>query len=694
MLQDREDLEMNITEWLRPSNMRNIHQTLLKDRLSGTCEWIWSQTAVADWKAAQHQSPPDDRILSAYGIPGCGKSVLASSMVQSMRDQGQTVLFFSFSSMDSSRSTHDDLARSFLWQLLEDSTTDERLDVMRRLMLKQPVTLDLWTAFTNIAKLRSQPMIWVIDALDECQQPSSEIFAQITTLLTDQEGSRCVILGRAGSFDSLDTKNAIKITPNLISPDIDNFIRSEVAKPGQLRSPEIRDLAQNTLQAKAHGMFLWVKFAIGDLNKPASNAVLKERLRHFPHGLKPSYRHIIATLVERLDDIDRKLACALLSLMIAARRPLKLDELQYALAIATWLDSNSTKPFEFSEFAATNFVPQLLFLCGDLISISDHTVSLVHTSAKEFLLNPGCIDPEGNIVACLRIDSAESHRLFYSVCLTYLNIGRIGSHLAIDELSTSSSSAPLFDYASQNLIYHFNRMGTLAQPLDDATFHFAGTTSCVHWLEDHFVRVTLGGCRSDVEEFILFVAWLRHNEDGIEVSQNLQERIKRQFHERLQNFGEDDWRTGTLMDLYRYMFEDTAIALEDAKQTSTSGLQIDGILQLLAHDGPLPTQTQFCLLRNVQKYLHRMESLTAPLELLFCALLRNAARIPTLALLNVGIFYNKVGKHEKALEVLHSALARTVALAIYGTFTYAPGLATFSWYSNAGQTRTSGSVSF
>lgn len=134
-------------------------------------------------------------------------------------------------------------------------------------------------------------------------------------------------------------------------------------------------------------MFLWVKFAIRDLNKPASNAVLKERLKHLPYGLKQTYRHIIATLVEKLDDIDRKLAHTLLSLIAAARRPLKLDELQYAVAIATWLDSKSTKPFEFSEFAAAHFVPQLISLCGHIISISDQTVSLVHTSAKEFLLD-------------------------------------------------------------------------------------------------------------------------------------------------------------------------------------------------------------------------------------------------------------------------------------------------------------------
>lgn len=159
LLRDQEELKMKTAEWLRPTKMRDVHQSLLKDKLSGTCEWVWSHAVVANWKAARHQSLPDNRILSIYGIPGCGKSVLASSMVQSMKDQGDTVLFFSFSSMDSSRYTHDDFARSFLWQLLQDSTTEKCLDIMRSLMLKQPVTIDLWTAFADIAKLMPQPMI-------------------------------------------------------------------------------------------------------------------------------------------------------------------------------------------------------------------------------------------------------------------------------------------------------------------------------------------------------------------------------------------------------------------------------------------------------------------------------------------------------------------------------------------------------
>lgn len=337
-------------------------------------------------------------------------------------------------------------------------------------------------------------------------------------------------------------------------------------------------------------MFLWVRFAVRDLNKPASNAVLKTRLQHLPHGLKQTYHHIIAALAE---DIDRKLALNLLTLMVAARRPLKLDELQYALAIATWLDSNSCKQFVFSEFQVPDFVQQLLFLCGDLISISGCTVSLVHTSAKEFLLDhPECIDPEHNIVPCWRISSTESHRLFYSICLGYLTIGQFESPFATSELSASSSPSPLFEYASQNLIFHFNRMGALSQSLVDATCHFVGTTSWLHWVEHHAAQAVIDGYTSDIEELDSFISWSEQNEHGTAISQRIQEVMERQYHERVHNFGEDDWRTESLAFLRS---EDPRSMLEEAQQTPLSDCQIEGMVQLLANTGPLTTQTQLRL---------------------------------------------------------------------------------------------------
>lgn len=120
-------------------------------------------------------------------------------------------------------------------------------------MLKQPLTADLWVAFTSIAKLVPQPMIWIADALNECQQPSSELFAQIATLFLDHKDSRCVVLGRAGSFDSFPGESTVEITPDLTGPDIDAYIQSEVVKSRQLQSAEIRDLASTRCRPKLMG---------------------------------------------------------------------------------------------------------------------------------------------------------------------------------------------------------------------------------------------------------------------------------------------------------------------------------------------------------------------------------------------------------------------------------------------------------
>jgi hypothetical protein len=183
--------------------------------------------------------PPSARLLQISGVPGCGKSILASAMVQSLRDEKQQVLYFSFSGLDSTRQTHEHLVRSFLWQSLQDSMSAKIFEVMRKLMLKnQPISSDLWTAFAEITAFIQQEAFWIIDGLDESKESGPELIKLVTSQLQIHKNSRVALLGRPSSFPPELPSAVMEIKPPMTAEDIYRYIEAEVRKSENLNSAQ------------------------------------------------------------------------------------------------------------------------------------------------------------------------------------------------------------------------------------------------------------------------------------------------------------------------------------------------------------------------------------------------------------------------------------------------------------------------
>ncbi|KAI1472501.1 uncharacterized protein F4812DRAFT_15404 [Daldinia caldariorum] len=123
---DRQDLKFRCDTWLKPSNMKMIYHSQFQEKLHGTCDWVWSHPTFLAWNnTSTDPLTAGRRLLCIYGTHGCGKTVLASSIMESLKSNGHRVLFFAFSDADISRRSLDDMARSFLSQILQESIPDE-----------------------------------------------------------------------------------------------------------------------------------------------------------------------------------------------------------------------------------------------------------------------------------------------------------------------------------------------------------------------------------------------------------------------------------------------------------------------------------------------------------------------------------------------------------------------------------------
>ena len=622
-------------------------------------------------------SPTANRILHISGSPGCGKSILASSIVDSMKRRGNRVFFFSFSGTDASRQALDSLVQSLLWQLFKESNSDDSFNVMRDLMSKGPPLMsDLWETLSMIATSMPEPMYWIIDGVDECKDPSTALFEKLVGFLNIHKASRTILLGRPHAIEPIGPATyAIKINPNLIKADIDAFIRAHISKSSNLQSSQIRDLAFETLQHGSHGMFLWVKFMVDDLNKPSSKAELVERLHNLPDGLQRAYRHLLKELLDPLDNIDRRFARDILSLIIAARRPLKIQEIRYALAVASWSTRRHSSACSVQDCMVENVVGRTLHVCRSLVHISDGVVSIVHLSAKEFLTRPEreWSYKDDRTIEFLRIDLEESHRLFGLICLSYLNIGGYGFPLISNDPSALLGGHALLNYATKNMIYHLNRAGNYSDHLLDKAHHFFKSEACLSWIEYlmmYLLEDEITG--SELQETLSFMSWIDKRDQQGRTLEHLSTLFDREIENRQRKYGESDWRTNQLRmftDMIREVDFDESIGGGSTYQPSASDVtakkaahstpsKIPELMEVLRQSGPLPLTKQIDLFLRLQRHLQRTKILTDPLELFFRVVLRNAMKINTYVLIIIGQFCNRVERHEMALELFQAALAK------------------------------------
>lgn len=90
-----EELKLQCERWLKPSDVKHVHSNQVRARLDGTCDWITSNNNFARWIEPEC-STSQDRFLVISGIHGCGKSVLASSIVARLEKKQTAHLVFRF----------------------------------------------------------------------------------------------------------------------------------------------------------------------------------------------------------------------------------------------------------------------------------------------------------------------------------------------------------------------------------------------------------------------------------------------------------------------------------------------------------------------------------------------------------------------------------------------------------------------
>jgi hypothetical protein len=258
-----------IHRWLSPSDPSTNYNKALQQRQEGTGLWLLQSSVFQKWYRQQNS------FLWLHGIPGCGKTILSSTIIKHIVDThtDQLLLYFYFDFTDAGKQTLNNLIRSLISQLYhKHKDTEELLDLLFTSCNKgrsQPTLESLCKVFLQMID-QSQEIYIVLDALDECRvrkgplsegvlawiQSLSELELRNVHLLVTSRPEHDIesVLRKLAQSD----EDIVPIQSDLIEDDIRSYVHTRVRTGDGLKKwrsrTDVLDEIQRVLMEKAQGM--------------------------------------------------------------------------------------------------------------------------------------------------------------------------------------------------------------------------------------------------------------------------------------------------------------------------------------------------------------------------------------------------------------------------------------------------------
>lgn len=467
-------------------------KNLNPDRVPGTCKWVLEHLRYTKWQ----QSSYDD-LLWISADPGCGKSVLAKSLVdEELRGTDEhTVLYFFFKDNDE----QNDLATA-LCALLHQLFHFQPL-LLRHAMgsfakngEKLQRELDeLWRILLAASMDdQAKSVTCVLDALDECCVRDRQKLLQFLTNFHNRQApstrkSRLKFLVTSRPYQDIESEFRGVPEPQLIrlageesnaeiSREINLVIREKVATIGRKlqMQQQVQDTLQKTLLAIPHRTYLWLYLVIEEIcsSPRRTKKALIKSINSVSTTVEDAYEKILG----RLKYNQREEARTLLHIVVGARRPLTLSEMDVAFQIAT--DSPDAKTHKELDLDNNILKLRIRELCGLFVFIDDDRIYLIHQTAKEFLVAKDCLACAVGSRWKHSLNSQHSDTKLTQICVQYLSFRDIKDdqlYSSRREADVESSAYPLLDYSTAHWPAHLRNIRSIDEELLDRIFRLYDT---------------------------------------------------------------------------------------------------------------------------------------------------------------------------------------------------------------------------
>ena len=433
------------------------HKNINPRKIEGTCQWAIQSAEYIRWWQASNED-----LLWISADPGCGKSVLAKSIIDDfmpVASSDVTVCYFFFKDNDRQNTLATALC-ALLHQLFS-----QRPDLLHHAMsywvksgdqIQQEVD-ELWRILIETAETPCK-VVCVLDALDECRENDQVRLIEKLNQFYNQRGSsseggwlKFLITSRP--YDHIQDHFRVTMDefPNLhlkgeeeneqIHKEIDLVVKvriEQLATAASL-SQEIQQQLEEKLLKMEHRTYLWLHLAIDDIQTTFKNSLrpsqVTESIQLIPQTVNEAYTKILRRVPTGQVEVARKI----LQIVVAARRPLTTTEMAMALGVTISPHSRTTEDAAIDQ---TDLVKKLRRLCGLFVFIQNSNIYLIHQTAREFLIKERQSTLNEINPYCFQIADAEAQMA--GVCVRYLLLDDL--NCSKEELSLSAQG--FLDYSA------------------------------------------------------------------------------------------------------------------------------------------------------------------------------------------------------------------------------------------------------
>ena len=254
--------ETKIKSWLSPVDASINYTQALLQRHPGTGQWFLAGDTYAQWKA---------RFTSAlwlYGIPGCGKSVLSSTIIEDLQQKqnttNHTLLYFYFNFSEPDKQSFEKMLRTLIYELYRQHRVCQNfLDDLYSFSQngrEQPQTKSLIAILNSMIGATSNVSI-ILDALDECST-RRQLLPWLQSL--DRKDVQVLVTSRqeedieSSLVEWMPAASVVSIQQTAVDNDIRAVVRSRLMKDKDFERwrsmPEAREQIEEQLMAKTDGM--------------------------------------------------------------------------------------------------------------------------------------------------------------------------------------------------------------------------------------------------------------------------------------------------------------------------------------------------------------------------------------------------------------------------------------------------------
>ncbi|KAF7980620.1 hypothetical protein HWV62_37408 [Athelia sp. TMB] len=441
-----EKLDEKLHNWLAAPDVSQNYNAARSKHQTDTGSWFINGSQFS------HRKNNPERFMCIYGSPGCGKTILCSSIIENVQDyckshplSGYAYFFFDSRNSDQGLLRYEKLLRSILSQIAYRCGGIP--DVLREMFYlhgkgREAPSLKSLCETIQRAVEGFDHFYIIIDSLDECED-RMELLDWLRSLESrNQDRLHLMFTSRpetsiVSRLSLISRLQRVHIQGSDVDKDIASYIDERISLVNSW-SDKIKSQVKTTLMGGADGMFRWVALQIDELQRCLNAREVKKQLKTLPRTLEDTYERIL-TLNQRQSELLQMLHWLAFSV-----RDLRLDEL--ADVVSVDFDSEDGPAYDADLRYGDSTIA--LAVCSGLVTESNGIVKLAHFSVKEYLTS-GSI--KLGTAAYFDIGKRISHSTIAQTCLAYLlNFDKPD---AITEKTLGSF--PLAKYAAKNWIHHY-----------------------------------------------------------------------------------------------------------------------------------------------------------------------------------------------------------------------------------------------